>query len=101
MVEKHNRNAFLNRCRPYIGIDGCHLRGEFGGILMVAVGVDANNGILPLAYAIYEIEDQWSWGWFLSLLHEYFDDGRKVTFTSDRQKRLITALLTDMAYCSQ
>ena len=95
------RNAFLNRCRPYIGIDGCHLRGEFGGILMVAVGVDANNGILPLAYAICEIEDQWSWGWFLSLLHEYFDDGRKVTFTSDRQKRLITALLTDMAYCSQ
>ena len=55
-----HRNAFLNGCRPYIDIDGCHLKGEFGGILMAAVGVDVNNGILSLGYAIYKIEDQWS-----------------------------------------
>ncbi|GJS40493.1 hypothetical protein Tco_0565536 [Tanacetum coccineum] len=35
-----------------------------------AVGVDANNGIYPVAYAIVEAESKASWCWFLKLLGE-------------------------------
>ncbi|KAA3474625.1 pentatricopeptide repeat-containing protein [Gossypium australe] len=32
------------------------------------VGIDANNGIYPIAYAAVESENQASWCWFLELL---------------------------------
>ena len=46
------RNAFLNGCRPFIGIDGCHLKGKYGGVLLAAVAADANKGIVPLALSV-------------------------------------------------
>ncbi|KAH9780252.1 SWIM-type domain-containing protein [Citrus sinensis] len=58
------KNAFLNGCRPFIGIDGCHLNGKYGGVLLAAIATDANKGIVPLA----------------------------VTFISDRQKGLLNAI---------
>lgn len=36
------RNGFLQGCRPFIGLDGCHLKGSFKGILMSSVGMDEN-----------------------------------------------------------
>lgn len=56
------RNAFLSGCRSYIGIDGFPLKGEYGGILLVAVGFDVNNGIVPLVIVVYEIENEDTWG---------------------------------------
>ncbi|GJV78978.1 mutator type transposase [Tanacetum coccineum] len=38
--------------------------------LKQAVGVDTNNGIYPVAYAIVEAESKASWCWFLNLLGE-------------------------------
>ncbi|KAL0386107.1 UNVERIFIED_CONTAM: hypothetical protein Sradi_3005000 [Sesamum radiatum] len=35
--------GFRAGCRPIIGVDGCHLKGPHGGILLTAVGVDPNN----------------------------------------------------------
>ncbi|XP_059670866.1 uncharacterized protein LOC132316402 [Cornus florida] len=37
-------NGFRDGCRPFIGLDGCFLKGPFGGILISAVGLDGNNG---------------------------------------------------------
>nr|GEU61227.1 hypothetical protein [Tanacetum cinerariifolium] len=52
------------------------------------VGVNANNGIYPVAYVIVEAESKASWCWFLNLLREGL--GIKAnfnyTFISDRQK---------------
>ncbi|KAK9227179.1 hypothetical protein WN943_012228 [Citrus x changshan-huyou] len=86
------RNAFLNGCRPFIGVDRCHLKGKYGGVLLAAIGMDGNNGIVPLAICVCEIENTETWGWFMEHLYSYLDDERHVTFVSDRQKGLINAI---------
>ncbi|KAK9189717.1 hypothetical protein WN943_018316 [Citrus x changshan-huyou] len=55
--------------------------------------MDANNGIVPLVIAVYEIENTETWTWFLEILHSYFDNGSyQITFCSDRQKGLLGAI---------
>jgi len=39
-------------CRSIIGLDGCFLKGRFGGELLTIVARDANDQMLPLAYAV-------------------------------------------------
>ncbi|GKA81260.1 mutator type transposase [Tanacetum coccineum] len=58
------------------------------------VGVDANNGIYPVAYGIVELENQYSWTWFLKCLGDDFDlySNSNFTFITDRQKGLLPAL---------
>ena len=40
------RNTFLNDCRLFIGINGCHLKAKFGRILLAAVALDANKWMI-------------------------------------------------------
>lgn len=56
--------------RPFIGVDGCFLKGPCGGQLLVAIGVDANNCMFSIAYAVVEGENKSSWTWFLKILIE-------------------------------
>jgi len=35
--------GFLAGCRPFIGVDSCHLKIAYGGQLLVAVGKDPND----------------------------------------------------------
>ncbi|XP_021727825.1 uncharacterized protein LOC110694939 [Chenopodium quinoa] len=39
-------------CRSLIGVDGAHLEGNFGGVLLSAVALDENNELFPFAWAI-------------------------------------------------
>nr|KAJ0187554.1 hypothetical protein LSAT_V11C900494220 [Lactuca sativa] len=48
-------------CRPVIYVDGCYLKGSYKGKLLVVVTKDANNDILPVAYAIVDEESSHSW----------------------------------------
>ncbi|KAL4289626.1 hypothetical protein GQ457_14G018530 [Hibiscus cannabinus] len=84
----------LAHCRPFISIDGCHLKGKFGGQLLSVVGVDANDCIFPIAYAVVEIENTDTWKWFINLLSEdiNIENQHSWTWMSDRQKGLISAL---------
>ena len=50
------KRGFLSACRPFIGVDGCHLKGEFTGQLLTTVGNDGNNGIYPIVFAVVEAE---------------------------------------------
>ncbi|KAK4394427.1 hypothetical protein Sango_1597000 [Sesamum angolense] len=34
------------------GVDGCHLKGPYGGVLLTVVSIDPNNNLYPLAYAV-------------------------------------------------
>ncbi|KAL6142875.1 hypothetical protein ACLB2K_061150 [Fragaria x ananassa] len=43
-------------CRPIIGLDGCHLKGIHKGQLLSAVGIDGNNGMYPIAWAIIGLD---------------------------------------------
>ena len=40
--------GFLGGCRPFIGLDGCHLNGRFGGQLLSATAKDGNDNIFSI-----------------------------------------------------
>lgn len=82
------KKGFRKGCRPLIGLDGCHLKGTFGGQLLTAVGCDSNDGMYPIAWAVVEAENSETWNWFLNLLCidvQIINSGGW-TFISDRQK---------------
>ncbi|XP_027118659.1 uncharacterized protein [Coffea arabica] len=51
---KGQKDGFLGGCRSFVGFDGCHLKGTFGGVLLAAVALAGNNSIFPIAFAIIE-----------------------------------------------
>ncbi|KAK9929542.1 hypothetical protein M0R45_026637 [Rubus argutus] len=55
--------GFRAGCRTVIGLDGCHLKSPYGGQLLTAVGLDANNTTWVVAYAMVEMECKDSWVW--------------------------------------
>ncbi|KAL8508027.1 hypothetical protein ACS0TY_018552 [Phlomoides rotata] len=88
------KRGFKRGCRPFIGVNGCWLKGTHGGILLVAVGVEPNNVIYPISYAIVSKENNDTWTWFLIMLKKDIVDPQKpteYTFMSDKQKGLIQA----------
>ncbi|KAJ4822644.1 hypothetical protein Tsubulata_016404 [Turnera subulata] len=47
--------GFKAGCRPFIGVDGYHLKGAYKGQQLLAiVGKDANENIYPIAWAVVE-----------------------------------------------
>ena len=82
--------GFLGGCRPFVGLDGCHLKGRFGGQLLSAIANNGNDNIFPVTMVVVEQENKDSWIWFLE---QFVDDiGRveelNLVFISDRQKVL-------------
>ena len=82
--------GFLGGCRPFVGLDGCHLKGSFGGQLLFATAKDENDNIFSVTMTVVEQENKNSWTWFLE---QFADDiGRpeelNLVFISDKQKVL-------------
>ena len=76
-------------CRPIIGLDGCFLKGRYGGELLTAIGRDANDQMMPIAWAVVEVENKDTWTWFLELLVDDLGGPNicsSITFMSDQQK---------------
>ncbi|XP_071933232.1 uncharacterized protein [Coffea arabica] len=46
------KRGFLAGCRKWIGLDGCFLKGPYGGQLLSAVGMDGDNKMFPLAMSV-------------------------------------------------
>ncbi|PWA93526.1 transposase, mutator type [Artemisia annua] len=88
------KDGFKAGKRELLGLDGCFLSGVYPGWILTAVGIDPNNGIYPLAYAIVESENKDSWKWFLDCVGDDLDLFRNshFTFISDRQKGIIPAI---------
>ncbi|XP_038680322.1 uncharacterized protein LOC119981316 [Tripterygium wilfordii] len=88
------KRGFRAGCRPLIGLDGCFLKGMYGGHLLTAVSQDGNNVIFPIAWAVVGKEDGESWTWFLNRLIEDIGpvEENRWSFMSDRQKGLVPAL---------
>ncbi|KAI3752491.1 hypothetical protein L2E82_24524 [Cichorium intybus] len=84
------KEGFKHGQREILGLDGAFMKGPYPGQILSAVGLDGNNGIYPLAYAIVEAETKSSWTWFLECLGGDLDMGSNTNFTfiSDRQKVL-------------
>ncbi|XP_035838220.1 uncharacterized protein LOC118485839 [Helianthus annuus] len=81
--------------RDMLGLDGAFIKGPYPGQVLSAVGVDPNNGIYPVSYAIVEAETLDSWTWFLECLGDDLDleANSNFTFLSDRQKGIIPAIM--------
>ncbi|XP_071932868.1 uncharacterized protein [Coffea arabica] len=80
----------FHMCRPVICVDGTHLRGEYKGKLLVAVTQDANNHVLPIAYAIVNEETISSWSWFMEQLrYNVALDRHPICVISDRHNGII------------
>ena len=80
--------GFLGGCKPFVGLDGCHLKGRFGGQLLSATTKDGNDNIFLVAMAVVEQENNDNRIWFLE---QFADDiGRSeelnLVFINDRQK---------------
>jgi hypothetical protein len=50
------KRGFLKGCRPFICLDGCHIKTKYKGQLLTAVGIDANDCIFPIAFGLVEVE---------------------------------------------
>ncbi|CAI9109427.1 OLC1v1009248C1 [Oldenlandia corymbosa var. corymbosa] len=76
-----------------IYLDGTFLKGGSKGLgmLLTTVGIDPNNGIYPVAWAVAEGETEESWEWFLRILKGdlEIDYDFEWTVMSDKQKGLI------------
>ncbi|MCL7023791.1 hypothetical protein MKW94_010024, partial [Papaver nudicaule] len=82
--------GFLESGRPFLGLDGCHLLGKYGGTLLAIMSLDGNNGLYPIAIYICQSECKETWTHFLGIMAaELKQHKRALTFISDRQKGLI------------
>ncbi|KAH7861322.1 hypothetical protein Vadar_024596 [Vaccinium darrowii] len=84
------KSGFIHGCRKLVGVDGCHLKGPYIGQLLTAIGVDANNAMYPISYAVVETENKETWMWFFELLRMDLaitpTNEPEFTFINDRQK---------------
>ncbi|KAK8672181.1 hypothetical protein V6N13_110554 [Hibiscus sabdariffa] len=55
------KQGYKSGCRPILSIDGFHLKGYFGGAFLAAVGIDANDNLYLIDYAVVEAENQSAW----------------------------------------
>nr|GEV17365.1 transposase, MuDR, MULE transposase domain protein [Tanacetum cinerariifolium] len=76
--------SFLQYMMPLIIIYGAHLKGNYSGTNLLAVGMDGNNQILPLATVVSQGETGESWTWFLSRLKDQIGEPPNLCIISDR-----------------
>jgi hypothetical protein len=84
----------LPTLRPFYALDGTHTRSQYNLTLLVAVGIDAEDRILPLAFALVPGENETWWSWFCENLAKAFDDALPPQYVimSDRDKGLVQAV---------
>ena len=71
--------AFIQGYKPFLRLDGTHLKGAFRGVLIVAIALDGNRGVIPVAFAIVESESTASWKWFIEILETYISSAQDDT----------------------
>uniref|UniRef100_K3ZM91 SWIM-type domain-containing protein n=1 Tax=Setaria italica TaxID=4555 RepID=K3ZM91_SETIT len=79
--------------RPVFSIDGTFFIGKYRGTLLIAISCDANNMLVPLAFALVERENNDSWGWFLRLVRIHaVGPGKEVGVIFDRHQGILHAV---------
>ncbi|GJY83757.1 transposase, MuDR, MULE transposase domain protein [Tanacetum coccineum] len=84
--------TFLNYLRHMLMIDGAHLKGLYKGTNLVAVAMDGNNQIVPIAFGICKGETGPCWSWWMSVLKECIGDNPNLLFISDRHAAIALAV---------
>lgn len=68
-------NLGIQTLRPFYAFDGTHTRSRYDLTLLGAVGVDAEDHVLPLAFALVPIENEKWWSWFYERFMNAFNTG--------------------------
>lgn len=80
----------FKHCRPILFVDATFLTGKYYGALMLAVGIDAEDQLIPLAFALTEGENN---AWFLDIVRlRLVGLGRQVCIVSDRHCGILNAV---------
>ncbi|KAK9192948.1 hypothetical protein WN944_003643 [Citrus x changshan-huyou] len=100
--------GLLRVASGFVGIDGCHLKEPYGGIMLSVVSLYANSDVFPIVVCICEMKSSKTWKWFLSILREWLEieDDILVTFMTNRQKSLLASLAefwprSTVRYCAR
>ncbi|KAK1390111.1 hypothetical protein POM88_018289 [Heracleum sosnowskyi] len=82
--------AFINGCRNVVGLDGCHLKGKYGGCVLSVTALDGQNGFVHLGIMVCKNERAENWFLFLKHLKPRLDEHlvHAINFIFDRQKGL-------------
>ena len=84
---------FQAGCRPFIGLDGCHLRSKYLGCLLSVSALDGNYGLFLIAFIVVERESDETWYMFLQILIQAFQgELDNLTTISDQEKGLLEAI---------
>ncbi|CAL8162633.1 unnamed protein product [Prunus armeniaca] len=82
------KRGFLEGCKTIVGFDGYFIKGAHPGQLLTVFGIDANNGMFPIAFGVVEIESKECWTWFLEIFFRYvgitYGNGRVIIKTSKK-----------------
>ncbi|XP_062085836.1 uncharacterized protein LOC133791943 [Humulus lupulus] len=101
---KRVKDRLLSGYRLFFGLDGCHLKSPYKGILLSAVRLDANMQFYLIAYAIVEAENNDSWKCFIQHLTEQIGEHAPASHAwcimSDRQKEFGTSDLKNMFWAT-
>ncbi|VFQ95966.1 unnamed protein product [Cuscuta campestris] len=81
----------LQYCLPVVTVDGTHLYGKYKGLLLLAVALNGNQELFPLAYAVVDGETSDSWAWFFRLLVQRVIRLHRVCVISDQHAGIINA----------
>ncbi|XP_015933199.1 uncharacterized protein LOC107459488 [Arachis duranensis] len=82
----------FRHCKPLVSIDGTHLYGKYGGMLLVAIAQDGNSNILPIAFALVKGKNAESWSFFLSHLRQHVTPQPGLLVISDRHNEIKATL---------
>jgi MULE transposase domain len=93
MAPASTKHAF-QYLRPFLGLDGAITKSRFRMQLLVICGIDANDEVLPIAWALVLIENTKWWTWVLEAFKGCFPktDWGGYVFILDREKGIPTSL---------
>ncbi|KAF6154166.1 hypothetical protein GIB67_016418 [Kingdonia uniflora] len=98
---KASFDGWLRGCRPVLGLDGCFLKGKYGGVCLSLIGLDGNNTLFLVAIYLCRSECYNTWNTFIQALQPWLvQHDTKLAFISDRQKGLIKAVADNFHHCN-
>lgn len=78
-------------CRPQVVVDGTFLSTPYGGTLITACTYNAAGGILPLAFAVVDSENNDSYIWFFESFRYAYGYREDMCIISDRHDSIANA----------
>ncbi|XP_016482634.1 uncharacterized protein LOC107803432 [Nicotiana tabacum] len=81
-------------CRPVVVVDGTFLKSAYMRIMLTTSTMDAAGSILPLAYAVFDLENDASWTWFFEQFKHAYGEKPNMWVVSDQNESILKATST-------